>query len=76
MGSRCSRYETEPNSFNVIINAMLTLVLLATVSTSRRLTFHSNGTLTDPSGQPVLLRGFTFDYTLKSDAQAEVTDEE
>jgi hypothetical protein len=53
------------------------IVSAAVLSTPRRLTFNSNGTLNEPGNHlPVLLRGFTFDYTLRSDSQTGVTDED
>jgi hypothetical protein len=43
------------------------------------LTFHPNGTLTEPGGKPILLRGFTFDYKRGphgGHSQKNVTDED
>ena len=60
------------------LRTSLTPSLLAT-SSPRRLTFHSNGTLTEPGGKPILLRGFTFDYKRGphgGHSQTEVTDED
>ena len=48
-------------------------------SAPRRLTFHPNGTLTEPGGKPILLRGFTFDYKRGphgGHSQKNVTDED
>ena len=53
----------------------LALSVLAT-SPPRRLTFNANGTLSAPDGTPLLLRGFTFYYTLANENQANVTDED
>ena len=42
-----------------------------------RLTFGANGTLSErPGGPPLLLRGFSFDYTLRAADQANVTEED
>jgi hypothetical protein len=43
---------------------------------ARRLVFQANGTIAEPGGRPLLLRGFTFYYTLKSPTQSNVTDED
>ena len=43
------------------------------------MTFHPNGTLTEPGGKPILLRGFTFDYKRGphgGHSQKNVTDED